>query len=201
MAGEHPTEPMLLAYVENELDDAERTSVEAHLAECEGCATDVSFARAGADALAGAPELEVPLETHARIERALPRAAPPGVAVRHRWVRVALPVAAALALVGGVTTFAVVNADRDGDEAAGLTEESADSAAGDDGAGSEAAPSEAQALQRVAVNPRELVRKLERRGFDARVENGTVVVRTERRRALERYLSQFPSGSVEIRVE
>lgn len=209
MAGEHPSEPTLLEYVENELGEVERATVEAHLAECSACAADVALVRGGAEALAAAPELEVAATTRARIDRALPRQSAPRVAVRHRWVRVALPVAAALALVGGVTTLAVVDGGGGDDSGAageaGLAEESASDAGGgsDQAEGGEAAPSQApvRTLREVAVDARELVRELERRGFDARLEDDAVVVRTERKRALERYLAQFPKGPVEVRVE
>jgi hypothetical protein len=201
MAGEHPSELNLLAYVEDELDEGARAQVETHLAGCETCTVDIVAARRGREAARAASLLEPPSETRERVVRALPAQEPPSRLGGRRWLAVAAPIAATLAVVAGVATLAT-SVDRDGDGVSGegggaaVAEESGGDAA--EGGGGTAGPAPAlKALE----DPRQLARELRRSGFDARVENGTVVVRTERKAALERLLGDYPRDAVRVRVE
>jgi hypothetical protein len=209
MAGEHPSELTLLAYVEGELEGDEHASIEAHLTACASCAADVALARQGREAVRAAPHLELPAETRERMLAALPPQRAEWRATGRRWLAVGAPVAAGLALVGGITTLAVVDGgggDGGGGDAAQAVDESAEGGAvatedaGADTRGGIPAPS-SSALKSVAAEPRELARELRRQGFEARVEGRTVVVRTGRVAELQRLLGDYPTGAVRVRVE
>jgi anti-sigma factor RsiW len=207
MAGEHPRQSTLLEYVEDELDLTSRAAVEAHLAECEVCAADVKLARAGREAAREAPLLEAPAGLTTRVLDEIAPRPRPRVAEGRRWLRIVVPVAAALALAAGISTIAVLGPGGGDDE-----EGAGQDAAMAEEAGGEFAPEPAQTtktgaasgrttLSKVEVNPPKLAAKLRRRGFDARVENGAVVVRTERRRALRLYLQALSRGPVPVQAE
>jgi hypothetical protein len=206
MAGEHPSESTLLAYVEDELDEAARADVGTHLAGCEACAADVRFARAGGDAAREAPLLEAPATLAARVrEEVAPRPHPRRAAGR-RWLGVVAPVAAALAIAGGIATIAVMGSGGGDDEGAGEGAAVAEESAGDTGGatGGEAVPKDASpgaTLYRVAGDPEELARELRRAGFAARVEGSAVIVTTDRAAKLRRALADYPRGAVRVQVE
>jgi Putative zinc-finger len=204
MAGEHPSEPTLLSFVEGELDGDERASVEAHLAACASCAADVALAREGREVVRAAPLLELPAEARERMLATLPARREARPRTRRRWLAVAAPIAAALALAGGIATLVVVAPSGDGgdQQGAAVADEAGGETAGTEsagGGGEERATTGASELFKSAEgNPRELASKLRRRGFDARVENGTVVVRTNKVAKLERLLGDYPRDAVRI---
>jgi Putative zinc-finger len=206
MAGEHPTELTLHAYVEGELEGAERASVEAHLTACESCAADVALVRQGREAMRAAPPLELPAETRERILGALPVRQEARPVTGRRWLAIAAPVAAALALAGGIATVVVVAPSGNdegggGGQGAAVADEAAGDTAGKESAGGGAERATTGALElfkSVEGNPRELARELRQRGFDARVENGTVVVRTAKVAKLERLLGDYPRDAVRV---
>jgi putative zinc finger protein len=209
MAGEHPSEPTLLAFVEGELEGNEHASVETHLTACASCAADVALVRQGQEAMRAAPLLELPPETRDRILETLP--------VRHairatgrRWLAVAAPIAATLAVAGVIATVIVVDpsgdngSDGGGGDAAAV-DEAAGETAGKESAGGAteggATTGPTSALKLAVDTPHELATELRRRGFDAHVENGTVVVRTQRKAALKRLLADYPRDAVRVRIE
>ena len=121
MAGEHPSEPTLLAYVEDELEADERSEVERHLAACPACAEDVAAARVGRDALRAAAELDLPASARARLDGG----ADPGSRSRpsreadaagSRSPRPSRPRSRS---PGGIATVAVLNPGGGDDESAG----------------------------------------------------------------------------------
>ncbi len=210
MAGEHPSEPTLLAYVEDELGADERSEVDRHVAGCATCAADVAAARTGRDVLRAAHVLAVPAGARGRLLADRPQRVAAARGER-RWLALAAPVAAALALAGGIATVAVWSPgggeSDDAGEGAVAEESAADDAGGDTGAaegGAEPEPQESVAkdtVLRVAAEPEELAAELRLEGFDARVEGSAVVVTTDRRTALRRALRDYPRGSVAVRVE
>lgn len=212
MAGEHPTDLTLLAYVEDELDAAERVTVEAHLGGCEACAVDVRLARAGREAAREASLLEAPAGLSGRVVDEITPRPRQRVATGRRWLGIVAPVAAALAIAGGIATLAVYTPGGGGDdsgagEGAAVAEESADDAGGGEVAPAtgETAPRQESSgvvpFSRVAADPQELVQELRNKGFRARFEGASVVVRTKRLSALSTALRDYPRGSLAVRVE
>lgn len=207
MAGTHPEELTLLAYVEDELGAAERAGVEAHLAACERCQGEVAGARAGRDALRAAPLLELPDGARERMFVRLPPAQGEHPVARRR-LAVALPLAAALAVLAGVVAFATLPGggnDRSGGGAAGGSAESigaaAKSPAPQDSGGATSGKIYRSVLDSVQGRPARVARALRADGFDARVEDDAVVVRTTRVEALKRALARMERGGVPVRVE
>jgi anti-sigma factor RsiW len=213
MAGEHPTDLTLLAYVEEELDTAARETVEAHLAECEACAADVRLARTGRDAARGAPLLEAPADLSGRVVGEITPPPRQRAATGRRWLGIVAPVAAALAIAGGIATLAVYTPggggdDSGADEGAAVAEEATRDAGGGElaPAPGETAPREEPLsgpvpFSRVAADPQELVQELRNKGFEARFAGAGVIVRTKRLHALRTALRDYPRGSLAVRVE
>ena len=207
MAGMHPEELDLLAYLEGELDDQHRSEVAAHLKGCGRCAQEVRAAAAGRDALRSAPELELApgrLE-HVLDELPVRAAKRPGLAGR------LLPVAAALAAVAALAggAFVIGTSDRGDDEAAGIAQDessagegaetapaaSVESAAGDDSSGTSS-----PTLKRVEGSARDVANTLRRQGFAARVSGDRVIVRGARAGDVRKALEQLGPGPVRVVV-
>lgn len=206
MAGMHPEELELLAYLEGELDDPRRGQVASHLETCDRCAQEVRAVEAGRAALRSAPMLELPSERLETMLTRLPSRAttPPGL------IRRALPVAAALAAVAAVAGGAFVLGTSDGgdDDAAGVAQDEASSAGG----GGEAAttkgtstderqggPSPGKAAL-VAGSPVSVARRLRSDGFDARAVNGRVIVRGATAAEVRKALETLDTGPVRVVV-
>ena len=102
MAEKHPDELELLSFVEEELDGGTRQDVAEHLVACRACADQVRRLEAGREALQSAPLLELPDDRHAEIMASLPERRDPWRLFRpaKRALVIAVPVAAAAALVG-----------------------------------------------------------------------------------------------------
>ena len=81
MAGMHPEELELLAYLEGELDDPRRGQVASHLETCDRCAHELRAVEAGSAALRSAPLLELSPERRDAMLTRLPSRAttPPGL--------------------------------------------------------------------------------------------------------------------------
>ncbi|HEX2506462.1 MAG TPA: anti-sigma factor [Gaiellaceae bacterium] len=199
MAGEHPSDSTLFAYVEGELDGAERATVEAHLAACEPCAEDVRLARRGREGARATSLLEAPPGLAARFREH----AEPSRGSGRRRLAVVAPLAAALAIAGGVATVAVLGGGGDEEGAGGgaVAEEGGALTGGaeDSGAGGEAL-SGVPTVRRVAADPGELAAELRAVGFMAQVEGSTVVVATRERAKLRRALADYPRGAVRVLV-
>lgn len=207
MAGMHPEEVELLAYLEGELDDPRRAEVASHLESCDRCAHEVRSVEAGRAALHSSPMLELPSE---RLEAMLTRlpsraAAPPGL------IRRALPVAAALAAVAALAGGAFVLGTIDGgdDESASAP---AQGEASDAGGGGEAAPTEGASTEKgqsagpllradsVAGSPATVARRLRSDGFDARAVDGRVIVRGATAAEVRKALEALDTGPVRVVV-
>jgi hypothetical protein len=207
MAGMHPEELELLAYLEGELDDPRRGQVASHLETCDRCTQDLRSVEAGRAALRSAPMLELPEEHFEALLTRLPSraATPPGL------IRRTLPVAAALAAVAALAGGAFVlgtSGGGDDDSASGLAQDEAsnaggggESAATTDGASTDkrqSGPSNKTAL--VAGSPATVARRLRRDGFDARAVNGRVIVRGATGAEVRKALEAFDPGPVRVVV-
>jgi anti-sigma factor RsiW len=207
MAGMHPEELELLAYLEGELDDPRRGQVASHLETCDRCAQEVRAVEAGRAALRSTPMLELPQE---RLEALLTRlpsraAAPPSL------IRRALPVAAALAAVAALAggAFVLGTSGEGGDDAAGVAQDEASDAGGGGEAAAttdgsttdkrQSAPSTGKAAL-VAGSPTNVARRLRRDGFDARAVNGRVIVRGATAAEVRKALETLDTGPVRVVV-
>ena len=218
MAGSHPEDVELLAYVDEELDSARADEIAAHMRTCATCASQVRDLTAARDALRAAPFLHLPAERRSRLIAGLPARGRPARARPRRL----------LALVGALVTLAallaVVAAQENGPTVGGEAERAAERAPsqtretgradepapsqggeetgrGDDRAAPEAALSGAPPVARVAGPPARVANFLRGHGYDARAVGRSVEVRTRRRAAVRRVLSgRFTRGDVAVYV-
>jgi hypothetical protein len=208
MAGMHPEELELLAYLEGELDDPRRTQVASHLEACDRCVQALHSVEAGRVALRSAPMFELPSE---RLEAMLTRlpsraAAPPGL------IRRALPVAAALAAVAALAggAFVLGTSGSGDDEGAGgaAQDELSNAGGGAEGAATtngastdkrQGGPSSSKTAL-VAGSPASVARRLRRDGFEARAVNGRVIVRGATAAEVRKALEAFDPGPVRVVV-
>jgi len=208
MAGMHPEELELLAYLEGELDDLRRAEVASHLEACARCAQELRSVEAGRAALRSAPMLELPSE---RLETMLTRLPSRG-ATPHGVIRRVLPIAAALAAVAALAGGAFVlgtSGGGDDEGASGMGQDEASDASG----GGEVAPTtdgpstdkrqSPEPLLRaasVAGSPATVARRLRSDGFDARVVNGRVIVRGATAEEVRKALETLDAGPVRVVV-
>jgi anti-sigma factor RsiW len=207
MAGMHPEELELLAYLEGDLDDPRRGQVASHLETCDLCAQEVCAVEAGRAALRSAPMLELSQERLDAVLTRLPSRAttPPGL------IRRVLPVAAALAAVAALAGGAFVlgtNGGADDESASGVAQDEASNAGG---GGESAATTKKESTVEsqggpsylrtaVAGSPASVARRLRRDGFDARAVNGRVIVRGATEADVRKALEQFDPGPVRVLI-
>ena len=187
MAGMHPEELELLAYLEGELDDLRRGQVASHLETCDLCAQELRAVEAGRAALRSAPMLELSQE---RLDAVLTRL-PSRATTPRGLIRRVLPVAAALAAVAALAGGAFVLGTNGGGEGAATTKRES-TVESQDG------PSYLRAA--VAGSPASVARRLRRHGFDARAVNGRVIVRGATEADVRKALKQFDPGPVRVLI-
>jgi len=197
MPERHPYEHDLLAYVEDELADAERDSVRRHLETCSACAAEVADAEAGRALLQAAPTFELASQRRAEILAGLR----PPPRRRSSWRLVLVTAAALLAAV------ALAFAALDGGFGSGSDDQAATGASADSGGQQEEGAAGPDLQYRLLLGSvkgpaRDVARELRRDGLDARVEDGAVVVRAKASDAdAERSANGFERGPVEIYLE
>ena len=206
MDGAHPNELELLAYVEADLPDPRKAAVAEHVAGCQACADSVRQLETARQVLRSAPLLELPAGTRAAVLAGPPARAPKR---RLRWrpgvVAPALAAAAVLAVVTGVVL--TVDGNGGGQDEAGEAVAPAEQPTSGAGAGAGAEEAEeddtralSSALRSVQGPPREVALYLRRQGFDARVVDSTVRVRSADPDAVMRALADRPDGPVVVEV-
>jgi anti-sigma factor RsiW len=202
MAGTHPEELELLAYVEEELDSARAREIADHTRTCPACAGQVRELETARDALRAAPALHLPSDRRDRLVAELPAPARKPRATPRRLL------ALLAALVAVAALLAVVATQENGPTVGGQAEEAAEQAPpqtgeaerSDDRGTPEAAAGQAP-LAEVEAQPSRVVDFLRERGFDARVVDGSVEVRTKRPAGVQRLLNRrFARGDVAIYV-
>ena len=202
MAQAHPEEADLLAYVEEELDPIRRSQLAEHVGACPLCAGRVRELETARDALRASPLLRLPAERRAGL---VERVSAPARARRARRPLVAL----VGALVAIAALLAVVATQENGPTVAGRGEDAAEEAApqtgeaerSDDAGGSQAASGRAAPVARVKAPPSRVAELLRARGYDARVVDGAVEVRTTRPAAVRRLVTgRFGRGGVVVYV-
>jgi hypothetical protein len=219
MAGTHPEDVDLLAYVDEELDSARAGEIAAHMRTCATCASQVRDLAAARDALRAAPFLHLPAKRRSRIMAGLPAPDQPVRARPRRLlalVAVLLAVAAVLAVVAAQENGPTVGGEAEraaeraptqtGDGGRADTGESGRADTGEAGRGDhraapEAALSGAPPVARVDAPPTRVANFLREQGYDARVVGRSVEVRTRRRTAVQRLLTgRFARGDVAVYV-
>ena len=187
----HPHEIELFEYVEDELPQARREEIAAHLATCGVCAAQVELAAAGREALRGTELLELPEDRREAILRNLP--APERVPRERRGFL-------SKKLVAGVAATAVlVNSNpNSGDESsAGAAAE----AAGQTSGGGKTDSSQVRASL-FAIGPAAAVAAdLRKKGFKASVQADRVVVRGATEAQVREALADRGPGDVEVVVK
>ena len=215
----HPAELDLFSYVEGDLDEPEARAVADHVAFCTACRGTIRELEAGRDALRDSPLLHLPPRRRDAILGGLPQREPRrgGFGSTKRALAIATPIAAAAAVV---IALANVNGNGSfegaqgggGEEAArtGAAAEAGSDAAGGETADEGTAPaskpqSKSQTMRNafplVGESPESVARFLRRKGYDARVVDGKVRVRTDDPEGLRRLLATLPHGNVQILVE
>ena len=211
MAGPHPEDVELLAYVDEELDSARAGEITAHMRTCATCASQVRDLATARDALRAAPLLHLRAERRSRIIAGLPAPAHPPRARPRRLlalVIVLLAVAAVLAVVAAQENGPTVGgeAERAAEQAPTQTAETERDETGEAGradprAAPEAALSGAPPVARVDAPAARVANFLREQGYDARVVGRSVEVRTRRRAAVQRLLTgRFARGDVAVYV-
>ena len=213
MAGIHPEELELLAYLEGELDDQRRGQVASHLETCEICADDLRAAETGRAALRSAPMLELPAERLEALLTRLPAQAATSPGLLRRTLPVAAALAAVAALAGGAFVLGTSGGGDDSGSAGGLTQD-ASSAGGGADTGSSAGEAQEGTVTKaledaetsplkaksVAGSPASVARRLRHGGFDARVVKGEVIVRGATDAEVRKALEPLGPGSVQVFV-
>jgi hypothetical protein len=206
MDGAHPNELDLLAYVEEDLPEPRKAAVAEHVAGCQACANSVRQLETARQVLRSAPLLELPAGTRAAVMAGLPARAPKR---RLRWRPAVVAPTLAAAAVLAVVTGVVLTVDWNGrgqEEAAEFAPSPAAPATSEGEAGAEAGGAEddkralSSALRSVQGPPREVALYLRRQGFDARVVDSTVRVRSADPDAVMRALADRPDGPVVVEV-
>ena len=219
MAGTHPEDVELLAYVDEDLDAARTGEIAAHMRTCATCASQVRDLAAARDALRAAPLLHLPAKRRSRIMAGLPAPDQPARPRSRRLlalVTVLLAAAAVLAVVAAQENGPTVGgeAERAAEQAPSQTGETGRDGPGDTGragtgeagradqrAAPEAALSGAPPVARVDAPPNRVAKFLREQGYDARVVGRSVEVRTKRRTAVKRLLTgRFARGDVAVYV-
>jgi anti-sigma factor RsiW len=207
MAGAHPDELELLAYVEEELDRARAGTIRDHTATCAACARQVRELETARDALRAAPDLRLPAERRERLVAELPAPARTPRATPRRLL------ALVAALIAVAALLAVVAARENGRTVGGQAERAAEQAPpqtseaerGEAGRSEDAGAPEAAAgkalLAEVEAPPSRVADFLRERGYEARVVDGSVEVQTKRPAAVQRLLNRrFARGDVSVYV-
>jgi anti-sigma factor RsiW len=194
----HPHDIELFEYVEDELPQARREEIAAHLATCGVCAAQVELAAAGREALRGTELLELPEDRREAILRNLPapeRVVGEGRAFSPKLVLAGLTALLLLAAVIGVLVNSNPNS---GDESsAGAAAE----AAGQTSGGGKTDSSQVRASL-FAIGPAAAVADdLRKKGFKASLQKDRVVVRGATEEQVREALADRGPGDVEVVVK
>jgi anti-sigma factor RsiW len=196
----HPHDIELFEYVEDELPEERRSEIAAHLATCDVCAEQVELAASGKVALRGAGALELPDRRREEILKNLPtqeRAPDEQRAFSFKAAFVMVMVFIAIAAVIGV----VVNSNGGGglESSAGGT--AAEDATATAGAGGGAESAQAKSSLFSSGPAAEVAEELQRKGFNASVQNDRVVVRGATKQQVREALADRGVGNVEVVVK
>jgi anti-sigma factor RsiW len=201
VAESHPHDIELFEYVEDELPQARRQEIAAHLATCPVCTEHVELAAAGREVLRGTELLELPQSRREEIMRNLP--APKRAPGERRGFFSKQLVAGMAALVAVAALTAVLitsNPNSSSESSAGGATVGADAAATSGGGGGVESAQAKSAL--FSSGPAaEVAEELQRKGFDAVVQADQVVVHGATKRQVREALADRGVGDVEVVVK
>jgi anti-sigma factor RsiW len=199
VAETHPHDIELFEYVEDELPQARRDEIAAHLATCGLCAEQVRQAAAGREALRETTLLELPEGRREEILRNLPQPERSTGERRGFFSKQLLAGIAALLVVAALAAVLVKTGGNSGMESsAGGTGGGAAEATATSGGGVE----DAQTAELFAIGPAEDVADdLQRKGFKATVQKDRVVVRGATKAQVREALADRGPGDVEVVVK
>jgi hypothetical protein len=201
VAETHPHDIELFEYAEDELPQARRDEIAAHLATCGVCAEQVRQAAAGREALRETTLLELPEGRREEILRNLPEPERSTGERRGFFTKQLLAGIAALLVVAALAAVLVKTGGNSG------MESSAERTAG---GAAEATPTsggggkteDAQVADLFAGGPAEDVADdLQRKGFDASVQQDRVVVHGATKAQVREALADRGPGDVEVVVK
>ena len=194
----HPHDIELFEYVEDELPQARREEIAAHLATCGVCAAQVELAATGREALRGTELLELPEDRREAILRNLP--APERVPREGRAFSPKLVLAGLTALLLLAAVIGVLVNSRGG---AGMESSAGGTAAEDATAASAGGMESVQAKSSLfSSGPAdEVAEELQQKGFKASLQKDRVVVRGATEAQVREALADRGPGDVEVVVK
>ncbi len=198
VAETHPHDIELFEYVENELPEARREEIAAHLATCAVCGEQVRLAAAGREALRKATMLELPEGSREEILRNLPTPERAPGERRGFFSKQLLAGIAALVIVAALAAVLVKTGGNSGMESSAGGTAGAAEATATSGGGAESA----QTTNLFAGGPaEEVAADLQRKGFKATVQKDRVVVHGATKAQVREALADRGPGDVEVVVK
>jgi len=198
VAETHPHEIELFEYAEDELRDARREEIAAHLATCSVCAERVRQAAAGREALRETMLLELPEGRRQKILGNLPEPERSTGRRRGFFSKQLLAGIAALLVVAALTAVLVKTGGNSGMESSAGGSAGAAEATATGGGGVE----DAQTAELFASGPAEDVADdLQRKGFKATLQKDRVVVHGATKAQVREALADRGPGDVEVVVK
>jgi anti-sigma factor RsiW len=196
VAGTHPDDLELFDYVEGDLPEARLAEVQAHVAGCEVCATQVRKVEVGRDALRESQFMHLPERRGEAVFMNLPTKAPEPGTRRSLSPKQLLAVLTPLIVIAAVVG-ALVNSGSNGSEQSAGTAGSGGGAVAQDNTGAEL---ERAPVRRVVGPAAEVSSELKKKGFSAQVLDDRVVVTGATRKAVRQALADRGPGDVVIVV-
>ena len=201
VAETHPDDTELFEYVEDELPEARRDEIAAHLATCGVCAEHVRQAASGRDALRETTLLELPQDRREQILSSFPIPEPAPGERRGFFSKQLLAGIAALLVVAALAAVLVKTGGNSGMESsAGGTAGGAAEATATSGEGVNAKDAHAAGLF-AGLSPEDVADDLQRKGFDASVHQDRVVVHGATKDQVREALADRGPGDIEVVVK
>jgi len=208
VAGTHPDDIDLFDFVEDDLPEARRREIEAHLETCSVCSEQVTRVEAGREALHGARLMHLPERRREGVLMNLPTQAREPERRRaltpKQLIAVLTPVLATAAVVAVLVNSAgnsgSGSAERAGGGAAASAETRATSGGSGSGSGPQAAMDRAKAALSTSGTADEVAGELRDKGFNAFVRADKVVVEGASKKAVREALADRGPGDVEVVV-
>ena len=201
VAETHPHDTELFDYVEDELPEARRDEIAAHLATCGVCAEHVRQAASGRDALRETTLLELPQDRREQILSSFPIPEPAPGERRGFFSKQLLAGIAALLVVAALAAVLVKTGGNSGMESsAGGTAGGAAEATATSGGGVKAEDAHAAGLF-AGLSPEDVADALQRKGFDASVHQDRVVVHGATKDQVREALADRGPGDIEVMVK